>query len=254
MRILPKRTLVSVATACLLLANTQVYAMNSSNYRINPDSINFGGGQSSGSSYNLEDTIGEVGSGTSSSTSYRTSAGYQEMLNSYLAVSAPADITMAPTINGLAGGIGNATASWAVTTDNAAGYQMHIQASTNPALSDGIGNGFPDYAPATAEPDYAWQVPSTSAAFGFTAEGESVAQRYLDDGSQCNPSGGLPINGIDTCWDGLSTTPKLFAHSVAPSHPNGAVTNVKFRAESGSQNIQADTLYIATITVTVLPL
>ena len=54
-------------------------AMSSSNYKINADSINIGGGQSSSTNYQMEDTIGEVATGDSDSDSYKTKAGYQAM-------------------------------------------------------------------------------------------------------------------------------------------------------------------------------
>jgi hypothetical protein len=55
--------------------------MSSDNYKINADSINIGGGQSSSANYKMEDTIGEAGIGDSESDSYKTKAGYQAMLD-----------------------------------------------------------------------------------------------------------------------------------------------------------------------------
>ena len=54
-------------------------AMSSSNYKIDADSINIGGGQSSSTNYKIEDTLGEVATGDSESGSYKTEAGYQAM-------------------------------------------------------------------------------------------------------------------------------------------------------------------------------
>ncbi len=58
----------------------EVASMQSDNYKIEKDSINFGGtddGQSA--SYNLKDTMGEVGTGLSESASYIMKAGYRQM-------------------------------------------------------------------------------------------------------------------------------------------------------------------------------
>jgi hypothetical protein len=55
-----------------------VFAMDSTNYQINWDSVNSGGDDSSSSTnYRMRDTVGEQGTGFSSSTLYRLSAGYR---------------------------------------------------------------------------------------------------------------------------------------------------------------------------------
>ncbi len=55
--------------------------MESASYKIEKDSLNFGGtedGQSA--SYDLKDTLGEVGTGESDSLSYKIKAGYRQMV------------------------------------------------------------------------------------------------------------------------------------------------------------------------------
>ena len=59
----------------------KVVIMQSTNYKIEKDSINFGGtddGQSA--SYKLKDTLGEIGTGLSDSTNYIMKAGYRQMV------------------------------------------------------------------------------------------------------------------------------------------------------------------------------
>ena len=59
----------------------KVVSMQSTNYKIEKDSINFGGtddGQSA--SYKLKDTLGEIGTGLSDSTNYIMKAGYRQMV------------------------------------------------------------------------------------------------------------------------------------------------------------------------------
>lgn len=55
-----------------------VYAMSSNNYSVETDSVNFSGGNSSSAAYNLESTIGEVGTGDINSASFKNAAGYQQ--------------------------------------------------------------------------------------------------------------------------------------------------------------------------------
>lgn len=61
-----------------LALTTPVFAMDSTNYQINWDSVNSGGDDiSSSTNYRMRDTIGEQATGFSSSTVYRMSAGYR---------------------------------------------------------------------------------------------------------------------------------------------------------------------------------
>jgi len=225
------------------------YVASSTNYRIQSDSINVGGILSTSSSYRLEDTVGEVKSGTSSSLTYRVRSGYQQMQEIYLAVSPPGNITMSPSIPSTGGGIANGQATWTIITDNPAGYTASIRASTSPALVSGS-NSFADYTPSGANPDFAFSVPATTAEFGFSPEGPDVAQRYLDDGATCNTGSS---ETTDRCWDGLSTSATVIAVRPNANHPSGTALTVKFRAESGASNVQPAGNYRATTTMTILP-
>jgi hypothetical protein len=171
------------------------------------------------------------------------------MQQSYLAVSAAADISMSPSINGLTGGIGTGSTSWTVITDNAAGYTLSARATTSPAMQ-GVSASFSDYGPKEAEPDYSWSVASSAAEFGFSPEGGDVVQRYKDDGGACNTGSG---ETADKCWDGFDTTGKTMAEGLS-NHPEGIETTVKVQAESGTSFILPSGDYSATIVVTALPL
>lgn len=72
-----RKVLLIVALAVLSIANAAL-AMTSTNYRVNWDSINSGGDDiSSSTNYILHDTVGEQGTGSSTSTSYQLDAGYR---------------------------------------------------------------------------------------------------------------------------------------------------------------------------------
>ena len=92
------------------------------------------------------------------------------MHESYLAISAPGNITLAPNIPTNGGGIADGSAAWTVTTDNEAGYTMNIRASSTPALSSGA-NSFANYVPAGANPDFTFTTPVAASRFGFTQKG-----------------------------------------------------------------------------------
>jgi hypothetical protein len=66
-----------VSLFCVPFAS-MAQVMQSSNYQIERDSLNFGGGLGSSASYVLEDTLGEIGTGRFTSASYILKAGYQQ--------------------------------------------------------------------------------------------------------------------------------------------------------------------------------
>ncbi|MEK7585432.1 MAG: hypothetical protein AAB455_02890 [Patescibacteria group bacterium] len=224
------------------------YVAASTNYRIQADSINIGGQLSTSNNYKLEDTVGEVATGDSSSTNYKVKAGYQAMFGSSISISAPSDVTLS-SINNIDGGGSTGSVVWTVTTDNGAGYTLAIAASTNPALR-GTSGSFDDYAPSGAVPDYLWSLAATAAEFGFSIEGTDTASRYLDNGSACGVGAS---QNTDRCWDGLSTTNRTVASRASPNSPAGTATTVKLQAEIGtSNNTQPAENYSATITATAL--
>jgi len=236
------------AFLALAASPAMAYVMSSTNYRIERDSIDMGGGLSDSASYSSESTIGGIGSGTGTSTSYNLYAGYQQMDETTISLTVPGATAMSPAISPTDGGAATASASINVSTNNSAGYTLQVKASTSPALKSGA-NSFADYVLAGAAPDYAFALPSASASeFAYTPEGADIVARYKDNGSSCNQA--LGSSTADTCWDPFSTSYATIAQSAAGNLPSGTATNVKFRAEAGASANQAAGTYTATIIFT----
>lgn len=223
--------------------------MGSPTYKIQSDTVNIGGSDSSSTSYNLSDTLGETGTGDSSSSNYNMHAGFWQMQNSYLAISSPSDLTLS-SIGGISNQASEGTMSWTVTTDNPAGYTMSISSTTNPALKSAY-DSFSDYIPASSDPDFDFNNLPTDSSFGFSPEGTEASDRFKDNGSIC----GVGSNETQgKCWDGLSVTPKVMAGSSSPNHPTGSVVSARLRAETGTDHIQTSGDYTVTIIVTAATL
>lgn len=235
--------------AVILPLVAQAVVSSSTNYRLEADSINTAGGLSTSTGYRLEDTTGESGTGVGTSVNYRVNAGYQQMLVSSLSLTVPGSITLSPNIPDTGGGSATGQGTWTVRTDNPAGYTMVVRAAGNPALSAGA-NNFANYTPGGAVPDFAFSVGASASEFGFTPEGTDIVSRYRDDGASCGVSSG---DTSDRCWDALLTTDRLVAQRNSANQVSGTVTTIKFRAESGTLNVQPAGAYTATATVTVLP-
>lgn len=229
------------------LVSAQV--MQSGSYRIQSDSINFGGGMATSSNYNLESTAGEVATGDSSSASYSLKSGYQQMVSTFISMSAAASVTMTPSIPGVSGGVANGSTSVTVITDSSAGYQLTIASSQSPAMQKDI-DSIADYVPA-GTPDFSFTTTASDSHFGYSPSGVDVATRFKDNGVSCG------TGGLDTefaCWDGLDTADETIAQRASANTPNGSTTTINFRVGVGGSVVQSEGIYTATTTLTVLSL
>jgi hypothetical protein len=224
-------------------------SMSSTNYTIQSDSLNFGGGSSASNNYSEQDTMGEISSGVSSSTNYTMNAGYQQMLGSYISLAASG--ATLPDIGGTSGGTSATSSTYTVLTDDSAGYALTIQAATSPALQDVAGDYFSDYAPSGGVPDYAFGVSSSQSVFGFALASVDAVSRYKNNGTVCNSGSN---SSMYNCWDGLSTSPKTISEGSTGNQPNGATTTIQYEVGIGSAKIQTAGNYSATITVTATAL
>ncbi len=239
-------TLLTITT--IAVSDAEVRSSNS--YQLQSDSVNFGGGLSESNNYSLESTAGEVATGLSDSPSYSLRAGYQQMQEVFLSITTAPDVVMSPDIGGLTGGVANGSTSVTVLTDSPGGYQLSIISENDPAMQNGA-DTIADYIPVAApDPDYTFNTTATQAHFGFSPEGNDITERFMNDTNDCAVgTNKTPL----TCWDGLSTTNKLIAQGLS-NQPLGTVTKINFRVELGSNVAVRGGDYVATTTLTALPL
>jgi hypothetical protein len=223
--------------------------MESTNYMIQSDSINVGGGFSSSTNYQTESTVGEMATGNGASTNFELRAGYQQMQSIYLSMTGASTVELGPSIPGVSGGTATGSTTVTVTTDSLSGYYVTIAAESDPAMQSGV-HTIADYTPSGANPDFVFTTGSADAHLGFSPEGAHIAARYRDSGGVC----GSGSDTNDRCWDGLSTTPVTIATSPAPNHPTGTATKIEFQVGVGGSVVQPAGVYIATTTITALPL
>ncbi len=240
--------LTGLALSFLMISNAQV--RTSSNYQLESDSINFAGGLSTSSNYSLESTAGEIATGPSDSSSYSLRAGYQQMHEVFISMNVPDNVVMTPNLGGITGGTSNGSTSVKVTTDSSSGYALTMVALNSPAMQKGA-DTIADYLPvASPDPDLSFALSSSSVHFGFTPYGPDVVTRYQNDGLTCNAAGSSEAL---KCWDGASTTALLIASGSA-NQPDGATTTLYFRVGIGGGVVVPPGDYIATTTLTALPL
>lgn len=245
-----KTLAIFIFLTVFLAGDLSAYVASSTNYRLERDSINFAGGNSTSTNYEIESTLGEIATGPLSGTNYDLAAGYQAMSDdTFVSISEPSDVALSGTITTTAGGTATGDVAWTITTNSSGGYTLSVAASTDPALQSGS-DSFTDYAPAGADPDYTWSVASAGAEFGFSPEGDDVVTRFKNNGSSCNQGGGSVTSG--NCWDGFSTSGTSIASASSGNNPVGEATTLNLQAEAGSSANQPTGSYSATITVTAL--
>lgn len=234
-----------------LVSVVDAQVRQSVNYKIQSDSVNFGGGLSTSTNYNLESTAGEVATGDLSGNAYNIRSGYQQMNNTYIAITAPSSVSMTPSIPGITGGFANGSTSVTVTTDSAAGYALSIRASVSPALKKGT-DFISDYIPGgDPDPDYDFITNSGDSHLGYAPYGVDVVQRFRNNGTICN-AGSLIT--VQKCWDGLKTSDVQISKKTSANTPNGTQTRIYFRVGIGGSSLQAAGVYTATTTLTAIPL
>ncbi len=232
----------------ILVSSAQV--MQSSSYRIQSDSLNFGGGLSTSTSYTLESTAGEVATGDRTGVNFNLRGGYQQMVTTFISMSSPDAVTMSPSIPGVTGGTANGSTTVTVTTDSPSGYVLTIAGSQSPAMTHGA-NSIADYIP-VGVPDYTFVTGASDAHFGYSPSGIDVIARFKDDGvGTC----GAGSDETDlACWDGLDTAVETIVQRSSANTPSGSTTTVNFRVGIGGSVVQTEGTYVATTTLTALSL
>jgi hypothetical protein len=239
---------LSVLALMLVGFTSEAQVRSSASYSIERDSINTGGGLSNSSSFGLESTVGEVGTGNSESANYEMFAGYQQVDNSFLSLTPAADVTMSPALGGVTGGVSNGSTFVVATTDAPAGYQLFVSAESSPALQFGA-EMIDDYTPAGAVPDFSFSTDSGEAHFGMSIESVDAADDFTEAAGVCGSGGNTP----GSCWDGLSVSERLIADGGS-NYPTGATTTLNFRVGVGDGAMVVPGTYTSTTTVTLIAL
>lgn len=166
------------------------------------------------------------------------------------------DITMSPQLAGITGGTSNGSTYVRVLTNNAAGYNMTLIASSSAGMVGNSQGGFiAPYIPSSGIiPDFTFAVGSNKSAFGYTVEASTtadLAQAFMDDGLACNNGSG---DVVDKCWVNSSTTARSIINRTSETANSGATTTIKFRVmidQNPSPMIPQDT-YVSTTTLTAV--
>ncbi len=166
------------------------------------------------------------------------------------------DITMSPQLAGVTGGTSYGTTSVRVLTNDSAGYNMTLTASSSLGMiGDSQGGTIPSYTPAaTGVPDFSFSVPANRAEFGYTVEASTTADldpSFKDDGAACNTGSG---DTVGHCWLNASTTAETIINRSSETPGSGATTTLVFKVVINSSPVPAipEDTYVATTTLTAV--
>ena len=232
------------------------FVATSTNYRLQNDSLNVGGLLSTSTNYRIEDTVGEIGTGTSTSAIYKMQAGYQQMQEVSLSISAASDIAMTALSLTQNTSVGNT--AWTITTDNSAGYSATIFATVSDACGDrdeqGATDALCDVATTESFADisvskHLWDV-SNEYAFGWSAYGDDVSGYGTD--IDCVAGANVPSGEL--LWQGFhATTAYQIASSTSRTAPAGTELTMCVATEQDTVFAPSGTYY-ATTTITAIAL
>lgn len=161
------------------------------------------------------------------------------------------DVTMLPTMGILSNSaIGETT--WTVKTNNVAGYNLNVKASTEPAMAHTTTTDtFADYSETVLGTPETWSVGSGDYEFGFSAYGDDVADGTWGAGVDCGTHTTISTNNLN--YLGFKTTDKTIATRSSVTPNVGVETNICFAAEQKDVYAPSGS-YQAIITATAVTL
>jgi hypothetical protein len=155
-----KRIIKFITAIVFISAPCIVFAMGSTNYKINADVIGASGALGSSSNYKLNDTIGEPVAGIGSSSSYQLQQGFQYMINTGISLTVDSNTKNLGSVNPGSSASGQSTLT--VTTDSWGGYDTLLSENHAMLHTDAV-TTIPDYSCAINSP-CVW----SGNGFGFT--------------------------------------------------------------------------------------
>ena len=230
----------------MLSAPQDVFGMGSANYSINSDVIGSEGGFGSSTNYQVNDTMGEVGTGDSLSASYGNQAGFWSAASmATISITAPSDVTMGAITGTGQSALATNSATWNIKTNNFSGYSLSWQAST--AAMTSSTDTVAAYTPAIASTPETWSVASTDSEWGAHLGSASTTVNTTTWGALDTYAGGKWLNVNNTA----SFT---IASRATKTLSTGDDEIVHFGAEIGASSFQPTGTYTVNVTMTAVTL
>ncbi len=152
--------LIKIIAIIFIGAPGFVFAMGSTNYKINADVIGASGALGSSTNYKLNDTLGEPVIGIGSSANYQLQQGFQYMINTGISLTVDSNTKNLGSVNPGSSVAGQSVLT--VTTDSWGGYDLLVDENHALLHTDAV-TEIPDYSCTIGSP-CTW----SGNGFGFT--------------------------------------------------------------------------------------
>ena len=167
-----------------------------------------------------------------------------------------ADVTMDGSIAGTSGGSSFGSTQFTVSTNDSAGYNVTIEADSDPALAgDTQGDDIANYTETSSGvPDYTYSVPSGEE-FAYSVSASTTAdldQSFKDNGSTTCTTGSADTGGEASCWLGFDALNAETIINRSSEAPTGATSTVFFRVTVNSGSTLVEDTYTADVTLTAV--
>ena len=241
-------TLIAVSTFTALPVTASV--MQSERFSVSEDAFDVSGGQQESNGISAVSSAGLTAAGSGVSETVRAEAGYTpELEDVFITLTNVADVVMDTPLGGLSGGESNGANTVTVRTNSTAGYQLSVAAETDPAMQSSM-SSIANYETNASSTDFDFLTAPTESHFGLSAFGSDVIDEFLSSGVTCGA--GSSQRGF--CWRGFTSSSTVIAVGSGPTDPAGSDTEILYRVGIGSNVMQLPGTYVATTTITALPL
>ena len=169
----------------------------------------------------------------------------------------PADVTMSPSLGGITGGNSYGSTTVRVVTNDSAGFNMTLIASStasgNALQGNSEGGSIPNFGQtATTVPEFSFTVAANRAAFGYTVTASTtadLASGFLDNGTLCGVGSS---DNVGACWAHPSTTARTIVNRTTETAASGSTSTIAFRVTINTNPVPAipEDTYVATMTLT----
>jgi len=218
--------------------------MESTTYEIDSDVIGSFGNTGTSTTYQLQDSGGEVGTGYLSSSSFDLGAGFLQSDLYSISMNCEDSVAMGTIVGTGQSALTNNDAECIIITDNPTGYQLTWAASsaTMQSGTDEIGA----YTPGTSDVPEGWAVDSYSSEWGSHVGATSTTVDTDEWGTADTYSGGN--------WLNVGLSPRIIVERATQTSDTGDNEFIWFGAEIGADKFQPSGTYSVNVTLTATSL
>ena len=220
------------------------FGMESTTYEIDSDIIGSFGDTGTSTTYSLQDSGGEVGTGILSSSSFDMSGGFLQSGLYNISMDCDGSVSMGTIIGTGQSTLDTNSAECIIITDNPSGYQL-TWAASSATMQSGVDEIGP-YTPESEDTPEGWAVDSYSSEWGGHVGATSTTVDTNEWGTADTYAGGN--------WLNIGLSPRVIVERTNQTSETGDNEIIWFGAEIGFNKFQPSGSYSVNVTLTATTL